>query len=48
MRIEGGRFFLAEAYHRDLMRKNPNHPYIRAHDAPKVAALKAEFSQLYR
>ena len=30
------------------MRKNPTHPYIQAHDAPKVAALKAEFPKLYR
>ena len=47
-RIEGGRFYPAEAYHQDFMRKNPNHPYIRAHDTPKIAALKAGFPKLYR
>ena len=30
------------------MRKNPAYPYIRAYDAPKVAALKAGFSKLHR
>lgn len=47
-RIEGGRFYPAEAYHQDFMRKNPAQPYIRAHDAPKVAALKAGFPRLYK
>lgn len=47
-RTEGGGFYPAEAYHQDFMRRNPNHPYIRAHDAPKVAALKAGFPTLYR
>lgn len=47
-KIEGGRFYPAEATHQDFMRRNPTHPYIRAHDAPKVAALKAGFPKLYR
>lgn len=47
-RIESGRFYPAEAYHQDFMRRNPNHPYIRAHDVPKVAALKARFPALWR
>ena len=38
-RIKGGPFFPAEAYHQDFMRKNPRHPYILAHDVPKVRAL---------
>ena len=38
-RIESGRFFAAEDYHQDFMRKNPRHPYILAHDVPKVRAL---------
>ena len=38
-KIESGRFFPAEAYHQDFMRKNPRHPYILAHDVPKVRAL---------
>jgi peptide-methionine (S)-S-oxide reductase len=38
-RIEGGPFFAAETYHQDFMAKNPRHPYILAHDVPKVRAL---------
>ena len=47
-RIEGGRFFAAEAQHQDFMRRNPRHPYILAHDVPKLAALKAQFPAHYR
>lgn len=46
-KIESGRFYPAEAYHQDFMRRNPNHPYIRAHDTPKVAELKREFPGLF-
>lgn len=42
-RIEGGRFYVAEAYHQDFMRRNPNHPYIVIHDRPKLSALKRQF-----
>lgn len=47
-RIESGRFFPAEPHHQDFMRRNPTHPYVRAHDLPKLAALKAEFPALWR
>ena len=47
-RIETGAFFPAEAYHQDFARKNPWHPYILAHDKPKVAALKVKFPQFYK
>jgi peptide-methionine (S)-S-oxide reductase len=47
-RIEGGGFFPAEAYHQDFMRRNPLYPYIVVNDAPRVAALKAQFPALYR
>lgn len=46
-RIEGGSFYQAEPYHQDFMRRNPRHSYIVAHDAPKLAALRATFPQLY-
>lgn len=46
--LETGIFFPAEAYHQDFMRKNPRHPYILAHDVPKVAALKRLFPDLFR
>jgi len=47
-RIESGAFYPAEAYHQDFARKNPFHPYIIAHDKPKVAALKRQFPTLYK
>ena len=47
-KIESGAFYPAEAYHQDFARKNPLHPYILAHDRPKVAALKRQFPALYK
>lgn len=42
------RFQLAEAYHQDFMERNPNQGYIRAWDAPKLAAFKQMFPALYK
>ena len=47
-KIEAGPFFAAEAYHQDFMARNPRHPYILAHDVPKVRALKERAPQLVR
>ena len=47
-RIESGTFYLAEASHQNFMRRNPNHPYIVAHDRPKVAKLKRTYPQLWK
>ncbi len=47
-RIESGPFFAAESYHQDFMAKNPRHPYILAHDVPKVRALKQLMPKLVR
>lgn len=47
-RLESGRFYRAEAYHQDFMRRNPAHPYILAHDRPKILALKRAAPSLYR
>ena len=47
-RIEGGQFYSAEAYHQDFMRRNPAHPYILAHDRPKILALKRTAPSLFR
>lgn len=47
-RIESGQFHLAERAHQDFMRRNPLHPYILAHDAPKLRALKRAAPSLYR
>ncbi len=41
------KFFPAEGYHQDFARLNPNHPYIRHWDAPKVAHLKRDLPDLY-
>ena len=42
------RFYPAEAYHQDFAHKNPNHRYIQRWDAPKVAAFRTKFPDLYR
>lgn len=47
-RLEGGAFHRAEANHQDFMRRNPNHPYILAHDVAKVRALRSQFPSLFR
>jgi peptide-methionine (S)-S-oxide reductase len=41
-------FFPAESHHQDFSADNPDHPYIRYWDAPKVAALKRMFPDLYK
>ncbi|HQZ96311.1 MAG TPA: peptide-methionine (S)-S-oxide reductase MsrA [Pyrinomonadaceae bacterium] len=41
------KFYEAEAYHQDFMKKNPNHGYIVAHDKPKVEDLKNRFPEFY-
>jgi peptide-methionine (S)-S-oxide reductase len=47
-RIETGAFYPAEAHHQDFMKRNPRHPYIVAHDVPKLAAFRRTFPALYR
>jgi peptide-methionine (S)-S-oxide reductase len=47
-KVESGAFFLAEASHQDFARRNPNHPYIVAHDRPKVAKLRKTYPQYWR
>jgi peptide-methionine (S)-S-oxide reductase len=41
-------FYPAEDYHQDFAKKNPNHRYIQAWDAPKVAAFRRLYPGLYR
>jgi peptide-methionine (S)-S-oxide reductase len=41
------KFYPAETYHQDFAKKNPNHPYIRQWDAPKVAAFRQMYPSLY-
>ena len=47
-KIERGGFYPAEAYHQDFARRHPFHPYIVAHDRPKVARLKAAYPALWK
>jgi peptide-methionine (S)-S-oxide reductase len=47
-RIESGAFYPAEASHQDFMRRNPLHPYIVAHDRPKLAMLKRTYPQYWK
>ena len=47
-RIESGGFYPAETYHQDFMRKNPDHPYIKRWDVPRIKKLKAVYPGLYR
>lgn len=47
-RIEDGKFYPAEAYHQDFMRRNPDHPYIQRWDVPRLRKLKAGYPELYR
>ncbi len=41
-------FYEAEPYHQDYLKKNPDEPYIVINDQPKVAALKAQFPDLWK
>ncbi len=41
--VPAGRFFAAEAYHRDYFARNPGQGYCRAVVAPKVARARAKF-----
>ncbi len=46
--IERGQgFYPAEAHHQDFALRNPDHPYIRRWDAPKVRALADFYPQFY-
>lgn len=46
--VESGNFYPAEPYHQDFLTRNPDHPYIKANDLPKVTALKRLFPKQYR
>ena len=41
------KFYDAEAYHQDYLKKHPDEPYIVINDMPKLEALKAKFPELY-
>ena len=41
------KFYNAESYHQDYMRKNPDQPYIVQHDKTKIEDLKNKFPDLF-
>jgi len=41
-----GRFYPAETYHQDYVKRNPRHPYVVVNALPKVAKLTREFPDL--
>ena len=41
-------FYLAEDYHQDFLVENPRHPYIVAHDLPKLEDLRRSYPELWR
>ena len=41
------KFYDAESYHQDYMRKNPDQPYIVEHDKPKIEDLKNKYPDLF-
>ncbi|MFT3744455.1 MAG: peptide-methionine (S)-S-oxide reductase MsrA [Pyrinomonadaceae bacterium] len=41
------KFYAAEAYHQDFMKKNPTQGYIVVNDKPKVEDLKKRFPEFY-
>ena len=47
-KIESGRFYPAEAYHQDFVRKNPDHGYVVVNDLPKLAKLRRQYPQWWR
>jgi peptide-methionine (S)-S-oxide reductase len=46
--IETGRFYPAEEYHQQFMRRHPDHPYIRRWDVERVEHLHSQFPQFYK
>jgi peptide-methionine (S)-S-oxide reductase len=42
-RIESGRFYPAEDYHQDYVRKHPHAAYVVVNDLPKLARLKTSY-----
>jgi peptide-methionine (S)-S-oxide reductase len=41
-------FYAAEEHHQDFIDRHPNHPYVVAHDLPKLALLHQQFPRLIK
>lgn len=42
------KFYVAEDYHQDYEKRNPNHPYVQAVSIPRINRFKARFSELLK
>jgi peptide-methionine (S)-S-oxide reductase len=42
------KFYPAETYHQDFVKRNPSHPYVVVNSVPKVNKAKKEFPELIR
>lgn len=42
------RFYPAEGYHQQFVKRNPNYPYVVYNDLPKLAMLKKEFAPMLK
>ncbi len=42
------RFYAAEDYHQDFIRRNPRNPYVILHDLPQIIRLQERFPELYQ
>jgi len=41
-------FYPAEDYHQNFITRNPDYPYVVAHDLPKLAELQKQFPEMYK
>lgn len=42
------RFYAAESYHQQFVKRNPNYPYVVYNDLPKLAKLKEDFGPMLK
>jgi peptide-methionine (S)-S-oxide reductase len=43
-----GRFYPAEPYHQQFVKRNPDYPYVVYNDLPKLAKLKHEYGPMLK
>lgn len=46
--VELQKFYTAEGYHQDFVRRNPSHPYVVVNAKPKVEKVRKEYSSLIK
>jgi peptide-methionine (S)-S-oxide reductase len=42
------RFYPAEGYHRQFVKRNPDYPYVVYNDLPKLARLRQEYGAMLK